>query len=100
MNILYQLFKQKGGKIMDEKTEKKGVSDEAKTQIKELWLDVGENVAAKCYVKLVDTIEIVANDTGNIAAKLAVATMQAMQPVVMSLLDLIDGVKGDIEVEA
>lgn len=80
--------------------EKKGVSQEAKTQIKDLWLDVGENVAAKCYVKLVDTIDILAKDTNNIAAKLAVATMQAMQPVVMSLLDLIDGVKGDIEVEA
>ncbi len=85
---------------MDEKTEKKGVSDEAKNQVRELWLDVGENVAAKCYVKLVDTIDIVANDTGNVAAKLAVATMKAAQPVVMSLLDLIDGVKGDIEVEA
>ena len=43
---------------------------------------------------------ILAKDTDNIAAKLAVATMQAMQPVVISLLDLIDGVKGDIEVEA
>lgn len=85
---------------MDEKTEKKGVSDEAKSQVRELWLDVGENVAAKCYVKLVDTIDIVANDTGNVAAKLAVATMKAVQPIVMSLLDLIDGVKGDIEVEA
>ena len=57
-------------------------------------------VAAKCYVKLIETIDILAKDTDNIAAKLAVATMQAMQPVVMSLLDLIDGVKGDIEVEA
>lgn len=80
--------------------ENKGVSQEAKRQIKDLWLDVGENVAAKCYVKLIDTIDILAKDTDNIAAKLAVATMQAMQPVVMSLLDLIDGVKGDIEVEA
>ena len=87
---------------MDEKEvkEKTGVSDDAKNQIKELWLDVGENVAAKCYVKLVETIDIVAKDTDNIAAKLAVATMQAMQPVVIYLLDLIDGVKGDIEVEA
>lgn len=84
---------------MAENEVKTGVSDEAKNQIKELWLDVGENVAAKCYVKLVDTIDIVANDTDNIAAKLAVATMKAIQPVVMSLLDLIDGVKGDIEVE-
>lgn len=80
---------------MDEKK----VSENAKTQIKELWLDVGENVAAKCYIKLVETIDILAKDTNNIAAKLAGATMQAMQPVVMSLLDLIDGVKGDIEAE-
>ena len=79
---------------------KKGVSQDAKRQIKDLWLDVGENVAAKCYVKLIDTIDILAKDTDNIAAKLAAATMQAMQPVVISLLDLIDGVKGDIEVEA
>lgn len=79
---------------------KKGVSQDAKRQIKDLWLDVGENVAAKCYVKLIDTIDILAKDADNIAAKLAAATMQAMQPVVMSLLDLIDGVKGDIEVQA
>lgn len=67
------------------------ISDEAKQKIKEIWLDVGEDTAILCVDKLIETFDILANDTGNAVAKVVVASLRALQPIINELLDLING---------
>lgn len=67
------------------------VTPETKQKIKEIWLDVGEDAAILCVDKLIETFDILANDTGNTVAKVVVASLKALQPVINELLDLING---------
>lgn len=73
------------------------VSDEAKEKIKGLWITYGEAKLLEVFDKLVETLDIVGIDIGSKVALLAVATMKALRPIVVEVVDLIDGVKGNIE---
>lgn len=73
------------------------VSEDAKEQIKQLWITYGEAKVLELYDKIIQTLDIVEKDTKNMLATVAVSTLNALRPVMVQLADLIDGVKGNIE---
>lgn len=67
------------------------ISEEAKAQIKEIWVDAGEDAVFVAVDNLIKTFDILANDTKSKVFQYVVAGLKAVQPLINEGIDLING---------